>query len=278
MKRGLICVLLVLAVAACQREAEAPQSPQDPKAPQADTDSPDTVDPSGDAVPNLEDVIEHDPRYVIGISYPPEAKQYPGLAVELHRYAQAAREELLEAVANLGQGTPSAPYDLSLEFSVVANTPRVVAIAADGSSYTGGAHGNPLVARFVWLPQQERLLRAPDLFGDQAGWQAVSDYVREQLHAELSTRVDAEDLEPAERSQAIRAAGQMIDEGSGPAPDNFEQFEPVMGVDGRIRALRFVFPPYQVGPYADGTRRVVVPADVLAPHLAPPLRELFASS
>ncbi|MEZ0470275.1 DUF3298 and DUF4163 domain-containing protein [Luteimonas salinilitoris] len=278
MKRGLTCVLLMLALSACQREAEAPQPRQDPAAPQSAADSPGAPEQSADAAPNLEDVIEHDPRYVIGISYPPEAKQYPGLAAELHRYAQAAREDLLEAVANLGEGTPSAPYDLSLAFSVVANTPRVVAIAADGSSYTGGAHGNPLVARFVWLPRQQRLLRAQDLFDDQAGWQAVSDYVREQLHAALSTRVEAEDLEPAERSQAIRAAGRMIDEGSGPEPDNFEQFEPVMGVDGRIRALRFVFPPYQVGPYADGTRRVVVPAEVLAPYLAAPLRGLFASS
>ncbi|WP_407351771.1 PdaC/SigV domain-containing protein [Luteimonas sp. R10] len=275
MKRGLICGLLVLALGACQREAEVPQPRQDPAAPQGAADSPDASQPSADAAPDLEDVIEHDPRYVIGISYPPEAKQYPGLAAELHRYAQAAREELLEAVASMGEGTPSVPYDLSLEFSMVANTPRVVAVAADGSSYTGGAHGNPLVARFVWLPRQERLLRAQDLFGDQAGWQAVSDYVREQLHAELSTRVDAEELQPAERSQTIRAAGRMIDEGSGPDPGNFEHFEPVMGVDGRIRALRFVFPPYQVGPYVDGTRRVVVPAEILAPYLTASLRDLF---
>lgn len=277
MKRGLICALLPLAMAACQRESEAPQPRQDPAPASAAVEGPDAPAPAADAAPVLEDVIEHDPRYVIGISYPPEAKQYPGLAAELHRYAQAAREELLEAVASMGEGTPSAPYDLSLEFSMIANTPRVVAVAANGSSYTGGAHGNPLVARFVWLPRQERLLRAQDLFADRAGWKAVSDYVREQLFAALSMRVEAEDLEPAERAQTIRAAGRMIDEGSAPEPGSFEHFEPVMGVDGRIRALRFVFPPYQVGPYAEGTRTVVVPAGVLAPYLAEPLRGLFAA-
>ena len=41
-------------------------------------------------------------------------------------------------------------------------------------------------------------------------------------------------------------------------------------------ALRFVFPPYQVGPYSDGTQTVEVPSSVLLPLLAPPERGLFA--
>ena len=56
----------------------------------------------------------------------------------------------------LGNDTPTAPYDLSLCFTELLDSPTLVAIAADGSSYTGGAHGAPLIARFVWLPQQRR--------------------------------------------------------------------------------------------------------------------------
>ena len=55
----------------------------------------------------------------------------------------------------------------------------------------------------------------------------------------------------------------------------FSEFEPRLGADGRIVALRFVFPPYQVGPYADGTQTVDVPAEVLLPHVAPAYRGLF---
>lgn len=270
---------LVLAVSGCGRDEGAPRPGDDAAAAGQVPPAPDpALDPAAapDGPPTLEDVVEHDPRYVVGISYPPEARRHPGLAVEMDRYARAAREELGEAVASIGQGRPSVPYDLSLAFRMLADTPRVVAVAADGSSYTGGAHGNPLVARFVWLPQQERLLRAQDLIADEAGWRALSGHVREQLHAALSQRVDAEDLEPGERAQVVRSAGRMIDEGSGPEPVNFEHFEPVMGVDGRIRALRFVFPPYQVGPYSDGTRTVTVPAEALLPHVAEPYRGLFA--
>ena len=220
---------------------------------------------------------ERDPRYLVGISFPAEARRYAGLAVALDAYARAARADLDEAVASLGEGRPSAPYDLALDFAMLVETPRVVAVRAEGSTYTGGAHGNPLVARFVWLPQQGRMLQAGDLIAGEDGWRALSSHVREQLHAQLFERVDAWDMEPGEREQVVRSGGRMIDEGSAPAAENFEHFEPQMGADGLIEALRFVFPPYQVGPYSDGTHYVVVPAQVLLPHVAEEYRGLFSS-
>ena len=265
--------LAVLALAACGRNEEATTIPSTPAAPQQ------VGDPAGapQQAPALEDVIEQTPRYIVGISYPPEARRYPGLAAELHRYGQAARSELVDAAASAGEAPGGLAYDLSLEFRMLAETPQLVAVAADGSSYTGGAHGNPLVARFVWLPQQERMLRAADLVAGPDGWAAISAYVREQLHAVLGTRIDAEELSPEERHEALRTAGRMIDDGSGPEPDNFDSFEPVLDPQGRIEALRFVFPPYQVGPYADGTQSVSVPAHVLLPHVAAEYRGLFST-
>jgi hypothetical protein len=273
MKRLLTCSLL-LTLAACQREAPspdagAPATPQPPSA-QAPATPPAPVE--------LKDVIERDPRYVIGISYPKDINKYPGLAAELQRHTDAARSELMQAIEGLGSEKPTAPYDLSLAYNTVVETPQVVAIAADGSSYTGGAHGNPLVARFVWLPQQDKLLKATDLIADADGWRDVSDSVREQLHAALSQRIDADNLDPADRAETLKSGLKMIDEGSGPDAGNFAQFEPVLDAGGRIVALRFVFPPYQVGPYSDGLQTVEVPSSVLLPHVVPAYRGLFASA
>ena len=272
LRRTSVCSfpLALLLLASCNREQPATNA--NPATP-APASSAAAVNPVAGNV--LQDVIERDPRYMIGISYPPVANKYPGLAAELKRYAEAARADLLHAVAGLGQTKPTAPYDLSLSFTEVASTTRLIAIAADGSSYTGGAHGAPLVARFVWLPQEDRQLAAKDLIPDQAAWQDISDHVREQLQAALSQRVDADDLPPADRAAVVKNAGRMIDEGTGPDVANFSQFEPVLAPDGRIAALRFVFPPYQVGPYADGTQTVDVPADVLLPKIAPAYRSLF---
>ena len=181
----------------------------------------------------------------------------------------------MQAVSALDGQKPTAPYDLSLQFRGLADTPRIVAVAADGSSYTGGAHGNPLVQRFVWLPQQGRMLAAEALLADPASWTQVADHVREQLMTELSAQLDEDGLEAGERAQALQNGASMIDEGTKPEPANFARFEPVMNADGGIRALRFVFPPYQVAPYSDGTRMVEVPTSVLLPLVAPEFKPLF---
>ena len=277
MKRLLLPLALSAALIACKREPE-------PAAPVATPGAPATA-PGDTAIVapadvKLEDVSESTSDYIIGISYQVPAEQYPGLAAELKKYADTARNDLIEAAKARSQpgGASSAPYDLSLSFTELMHTPDVVAVAADGSSYTGGAHGAPLIARFVWLPKQNRLLTAQQLVPSAAGWTAISDYVREQLHAALSQRVDADDLPADERAEVVKNASKMIDDGTQPDPSDFALFEPVAAPDGRLSGLRFVFAPYQVGPYSDGTQTVEVPVDVLLPHLAPEFRPLFAAA
>lgn len=255
-------LVLCAALAACERN----------RAPASDGQVP--VAPAPAAVV-LEDVVETRPDYIVGISYPKSAASHPGLAKALEAYAEAARAELMTAVGGLRGQKPSAPYDLSLQFTGLVETPRLVAIAADGSTYTGGAHGNPLVARFVWLPQQQALLKADQLVADAAGWQAISDASREQLMTALSQRLDADEVEGADRAAQLKAGSAMIDAGTTPQAGNFAQFEPVMNAEGQIRAIRFVFPPYQVAPYVEGTRTVEIPARALLPHIAPAYRSLF---
>ncbi len=223
----------------------------------------------------LKDVVETKPEYIIGISYPKSAAVHPGLAKVLQAYADAARASLMQAVARKGKES-GAPFDLSLQFTGLVDTPGLVVVAADGSSYTGGEHGNPLVARFVWLPVQGELLTAQALIPAAAtGWQVITDASREQLMTMLSQRLEADDLPPGEYAEQLRMGSNAIADGTAPDASNFAQFEPVVDADGRIRALRFVFPPKQVGPYSDGTLAVDVPAAVLLPHIALRYRSMF---
>ncbi len=261
----LVPLLLLAMLPACERQA-------DPRAPDAQVPAAPVQAP--EAVP-LQDVVETRPDYIVGISFPQSAAKHAGLAQALKAYADAARNDLMQAVAGLQGQKPTAPYDLSLQFSGLVDTPEVVAVAADGSSYTGGAHGNPLVARFVWLPRTQEMLTVQALFPTASAWQVIADASREQLATSLSQRLDADVVEGADRAQLLQSSTSMIDEGTAPKAENFAQFEPVMDVSGRIRALRFVFPPYQVGPYSDGTRSVDIPAPVLLPLVAPEYKALF---
>lgn len=259
--------LFLVGLAACRREQPAQEV-----APQA---VPQPASTAAAAQSTLRDVTENTPDYIIGISYPPIAAQHPLLAAELRRYADDARADLMQAVEGREKSEGAAPYELVLPFNQLHASPTLVAVGVDGSNYTGGAHGAPLIARWVWLPQENRLLRASDLVPDAAGWQAIAALVREQLHTALSQRLDADELAADERVEVLRSAGKMIEDGTEPDPGHFSQFEPVVGADGRIQALRFVFAPYEVGPYSDGTQTVEVPASALLPYIAPAYRGLF---
>lgn len=267
-------LLLTAMLAACNRPPSTPADPAGgtPASPPSTASSEAPPAPAG----GLSDVAESNPRYVVGISYPPQASRYPQLAKAMGDYASAARAELMHAVDGLGSEKPTAPYELSLAFEMVAETPDVVAVAADGGRYTGGAHGEPLVARFTWLPRQQAMLTIQTLLPSPEGLQAISGYVREQLHTSASLRTEGgDDMTPEDRARLLQSSNEMIDEGTGPDPANFSQFQPVINGDGRIAAIRFVFPPYQVGPYTDGTQTADVPAQALRPYLAPQLAPLF---
>ncbi len=262
--------VLLVALAACKRD----EIPVITDGGQTQVDHPPAPAP---APVEMKDVVENTPSYVVGISYPQAAARYPGLAQALVDYAEGARAELLKAVAALGNDKPTAPYELSLAFDMLVDGPRVVAVAADGSSYTGGAHGQPLVARFVWLPESQKLLHAQDLITTEQGWKAISDYAEDKLLEQATQRAQGEDMSPEELQAQVRNMSKMIDEGTAPDPSNFAQFQPVLDSTGHISALRFVFAPYQVGPYSDGTQSVEIPTSALLPYVAADYRALFAT-
>lgn len=272
MKRVIAVSLLALALAACKKEA-SPQPGVAPADPASTLPAPVVV---ADAPIELKEVVETTPNYVVGITYDTQAAKYPGLAKELKTYADQARAELIESANGRTAKENPSPYELSLTFNDILDTPDLVAVSADGSSYTGGAHAAPLIARFVWLPKQNKQLKAAELVPQKQGWDAISRYVREQLHSALSQRIDADDLAPAVRAEQIETGGRMIDDGTEADPANFAMFEPVKAADGKLSGLKFVFAPYEVGPYSDGTQTVEVPASALLPHVAPQYRTMFS--
>jgi len=222
-----VLLLSVVALSACRREAQTPAT-QAPAGTSTRAPATATTAPAP-----LKDVVETTPRYVIGITYPKEAAPYPGLVSALMAYTADARKDLVGSAEALGNDTPTAPYELSLSYTTLVDSPDVVAIAADGSLYTGGAHGSPLIARFVWLPKRNMMLTSDKLVPDAKGWQAISDFVREQLHTALSQRIDADDVPAEERADMLKNAGEMIDDGTQPKADAFAEFEPRVGADGK---------------------------------------------
>lgn len=276
--RTMLLIGAALLLGACRDEqASFPVPDSVPEGTEAAIQPGGTVTPDEPVAP-LADMIEHDPRFVVGISYAPEISQYPGLSAAVREYARNARECLDEAVQGMGEDRSKAPYELSLSFTLIQNTPLMAVVSGEGSLYVGKGDGKPLLSRFVWLPQTEKLLRVEDLISTQAGWDAVSSYVAEQMYTAVSTRMEDESLTPEERRQLQRTANKAIGELTKPAAENFSQFEPLLDGAGKIAALRFVFPPYLTsGPYSDGVQSVDVPMTVIQPHIGRDYQALLAN-
>ncbi|MBB4593117.1 hypothetical protein FHR61_000797 [Xanthomonas arboricola] len=270
--RGLL--LLALLAGCTQREPATPELAE-PAADAAASATP-AQEPLLVQSGPLEDVIEQTPAYMVGISYPRGLDAYPELTALIRNYANAARGELMEAVSGLGNDKPAAPYELSLAFETLVQTADLIVVSADGSRYTGGAHGDPLVARFVWLVKERRQLTAQAMVPDPAGWEKIGRDVAAQLHAAATQRVEADRVPVEEQAEQVASADRMIAEGTAAQVDNFAQFVPVLNATGQIAAVRFVFPPYQVGPYSDGTQTAEVAASTLLPWVAPEYAHLFA--
>jgi hypothetical protein len=269
-QRVVLAAVFLFALAACGEGAGDASRP-----------APARTTAAADAAPPpvaLKDVLETAPTHVVGISYPPGLARYPGLAAHAQRYAEQARQHVADAVRQRANDPSLAPYELSLEFKLKHESPQLVVLAVDGSSYTGGAHGTPMIQRWVWLPPENRLLTAAELFPEDDSWQAISANVREQLRNAVAQRMDADRVPPAERAAAVRDAVALIDGGTEARADDFAVFEPVMSADGKISALRFVFPPYQVGTYADGMHTVELPAAQLVGMVNPTYRRLFEAA
>ena len=224
----------------------------------------------------LEDVLEHAPAYMVGISYPRGLDAYPELTALIRGYAQDARAELMEAVSGLGNDKPAAPYELSLAFEAVLQTAELIVVSADGSRYTGGAHGEPLVARFVWLVKERKQLTAQALIPNPAGREKIGREVAAKLNAAATQRVEADRVPFEDQAKQVASTDRMMAEDTAAQVDNFAQFVPVLNPAGQITALRFVSLPYQVGPYSDGTQTADVAASTLLPWVAPEYVHLFA--
>jgi len=280
--RGVLLIAAIsLALSACKREAApAAATPTPAPAPALETPPALPAPPLGEppkVTGELQDVLETSNRMVVGITYPRGLQRYPGLAQVLSDYSFARRQELKREVDALGNDNPAVPYDLTLSYQKLVDTPELVAIAADGDLYTGGAHGQPLVMRYVWLAKENRMLTASELIPTSAGWAVIANYARQQLKIAAKERIEEDKaLTTEEVARLMSSDGKSIDEGTAAKPENFEHFEPLLNSQQKVRALRFVFPPYQIGPYAYGVQFIDVPSAVLLPQVDPAYRGLFA--
>jgi len=214
----------------------------------------------------LQDVLQEAPvRAEVELTYSPEIDRYPALVQRL----SANMREKMENEPFRDDGFLS----LEMDYRLVAQTPRIVAVRGNGIDWSSTTHPVFLQETMVFLLQQQQWLTTSMLFPTPEGLQAISDFVCEDL-----------------RRQAIADYSEVIGNGEElegcnmlywsalpkPTAETFSDFLPQMDEDGLISALRFVFDSYRInGPFPRAPWDVDVPTSLLYPHLAEEYRDLF---
>jgi hypothetical protein len=152
----------------------------------------------------------------------------------------------------------------SMTWTTAGETPRLLSLQNELSTFTGGAHPNTSYGALLWDRKLNREVATDALFRRPAEFGAVTRpaYCK-ALHAERNQRREGEKLDLPEFNACPKASELAIS----PVDSNG---------NGRFDRIAFVASPYTAGPYAEGEYDISVPVTArLVTALKPEYRGSF---
>lgn len=253
MRASLFLISLALSSTACSDATElAEKAGVENLAPSETT--------AADAATSASEITEETEQFQFAYKWPEQSSRYAKLVELLQDDADKMKAGLAsEAAADWegakGQDWTPRQHTASLEWKVVAETPRFLSLSGHLATYSGGAHGMSGMESLVWDKQANDGMDAKVLFQSAAKLGAA-------LGPGLCARLNGE------REQR---RGMKIDPNSGDTFDNcpgIDEATVLVGSSGgkTLDRLTVYFGPYVAGPYAEGDYELDFPvtAAVLA--------------
>lgn len=185
-------------------------------------------------------------------TYPPQASAIPALKAWLDRQAAALRAGMTKDAGAARQdaarsGYTFHAYEAQRVWKVVTDNPRFLSLSEERYEFTGGAHGNTGFSSLVYDRQTGQRLPPIAFFESPAALTAaIRPAFCRQLDGERR-RKRGGTLDPgmAEFNQCIDPAGETVILGS--------------STRGMFDRIGILVPPYEAGPYSEGTYEVTLP-------------------
>ncbi|WP_374551614.1 DUF4163 domain-containing protein [Sphingobium yanoikuyae] len=187
-------------------------------------------------------------------AYPAQAAAIPTL---VDRFARAMAENKADALKMATQdrdsarkaGFPFHAHSRETRWSVMADTPRFLALESSNYMYTGGAHGMTGYEALLWDKERRRETDFGALLTSEATFAAV-------IHDSFCKALD--------RARAEKRGAPVV-----PGDDDFTKcIDPMKQVlaptsrDGKlIDGIQVTIGPYGAGPYAEGSYDIKLPVD-----------------
>lgn len=248
----------LLAVAGCKQEAAVPV-PKASATPAAATVA--TAKASASASAGQTRVIdESNGLYEFAYAYPAPAAAIPALKTSLDADLVNQRARLV-ADARQGRrearegGFPYHPHSRSVTWQVVADLPAWLSLSALVDAYAGGAHPNHWFDQLLWDKSAGKRQNPLELFTSKL---ALSQAIRDDFCREI------------DRQREERRGEKVVRSSEDPFSDCLDPTDhaAILGSSNGLTFNRIgvVVPPYEAGPYVEGSYEVTLPvtAAVLA--------------
>ncbi|WP_260926650.1 DUF3298 and DUF4163 domain-containing protein [Novosphingobium sp. 9] len=221
--------------------------------------------------------------YNFAYSYPDAAGALPGLKAMLdadlaqqqgktRRLAQADRDASDKSAADQMAGSTNTPIpfhagERQINWKVVADLPNWLSLSGQGYAYTGGAHGNSWFGEILWDKNTNQERKPMDLFTSPANF---LNAINAPFCAALNRQRAAKRGGQANMGGTISEFTQCID----PTKETV-----IFGSSNgqAFDRVGILIPPYEAGPYSEGTYEVTLPVTpALMNALKPQYRASFS--
>ncbi|MGI9535411.1 MAG: RsiV family protein [Thermodesulfobacteriota bacterium] len=193
----------------------------------------------------------------IHVTYTYKVLEYPEIFEDLKiKVEDAKKDNGFDEIDNdFREGSPA--WQLNVDMNNFTQAGNLASILGYVFSFTGGAHPNHSFFSVNFNTESQEQFGFSDLFMDQKNaLKSISEYSVDDILKQKKEKLVDENTDK-----------DWIMEGAGPNEKNFQIFTIVPHGHLKIKALRFVFPPYSVGPYYEGTYEVEVPSKIFYEQL-----------
>lgn len=253
MRYGGFVVVLALGMAGCGGSGDpgpAPSASATSGNPAAQTPS-EAPPPPPEAVPGRTEKTQND-TYSFAYSYPSAAAAIPGLRDLLDEQLATDKNNLVSS-ATAGKADaakddfPYHAYERQTEWKVVTNLPDWLSLSSEHYEFSGGAHGMTVSEALLWDRRAETARKPIDLFSSP-------DALRLAIQAQFCDILDQQRAK--KRGEPVQRSGEMFTECINPV----EQTIILGSSNGRtFNRIGVLVPPYNGGPYAEGSYDVTLP-------------------
>jgi len=193
----------------------------------------------------------------IKVIYPYKVLEYPRIYKYLKKNVETIKKENGFKDQDIELGLSGHPWSLSIDMSNYVSGDKVGSILGYVFSFTGGAHPNHSYFSVNFDKTSQDMISIKDLFDNtELALDKISKYAVSNILIQKSERLN----------EKIKVDEWLVD-GAGPDLKNYNIFVFVLDKNRRIEGLKFIFPPYQVGPYVEGEYEVTVPSTIFYNNL-----------